>query len=380
MKCHDFLQKHCLSCDLLMHDYSTSIKIKEQQLANLFPDFVDKIKTSMVCSNGTEGTRNKAKLAVALVDGEIQFGFYDHGFQFKKLERCPLQSHAINDSLSAIKKLLIDYKIIPYDVIAKKGELKYLLITYSQNSNQLLLRFVLRSKESLDRLRKMTIDLLTLNPLVRVVTANIQNIHQAILEGEEEIVLTKNDSIFHLFDQYHLFQGPRSFFQTNTEMATLLYGQFQNELSQLNISTMLDLYCGVGAFSFYAEKFCKNVIGIEISKEAISYANQAKEKNKCTQLEFYALDAEEYLNQLDGHPFDAIVVNPPRRGLNEQIITQLIKLSPEYIFYSSCSVDTLARDFLMLKNNYHIKSLQIFDMFPFTSHFETLVVLVRKED
>lgn len=380
MKCHDFLQQHCLSCDLLSYDYLASIKIKEEKLARLFPNSLDKIKDSVICSNGAEGSRNKAKLAVALVGAEIQFGFYDHGAQFKKLEACPLQSNPINEALVAIKKLLHEYKIIPYDLNSKRGELKYLLITYSQSSNELLLRFVLRSKESLDRLRKLSLELLAINPLVKVVTANIQSVHQAILEGEEEIVLTEIDYISHQFDQYLLFQGPRSFFQTNTEIARLLYRQFQTELAGLDINTMLDLYCGVGAFSFYAAKNCKRVVGIEISKEAISYANLAKEKNQCAHLEFIALDAGEYLRRKNDEGFDAVVVNPPRRGLNEQIIAQLINLSPEYIFYSSCNVETLERDFLSLKNHYQTKSLQLFDMFPFTGHFETLTVLSKKKD
>lgn len=377
MKCHNFSNKHCLSCELLSHDYLSSIKIKEQKLAHLFPNHVDKIKVSVVCEQGTEGTRNKAKLAVALIEGEIEFGFYDNNLQFKKLEDCPLHAPAINDVLVGLKKQLAANKIIPYDLLLKKGELKYLLITYSESTNELLLRFVLRSKESLHRLKKLTVDLLALNPIVKVVTANIQNVHQAILEGDEEIVLTESDCISHHFGEYTLYQGPRSFFQTNTEMALQLYRQFQKELSVLSIHSFLDLYCGVGAFSFFAKKYCSDVVGVEISDAAIFYANKARDINGSEGIKFLAIDVELFLDKSISY-FDAVMVNPPRRGLNNSIIKKILKLAPAYLFYSSCNADTLHRDLEHLDSQYQIQSLQIFDMFPFTSHFETLVVLSKK--
>ncbi len=378
MKCQNFLHKHCLSCDLLSHDYLSSIKIKEQQLAHLFPGHIDKMKASIICDRGTEGSRNKAKLAVALSQGEIEFGFYDQRMQFKKLEDCPLHAPVINAILCMLKTQLTIHKITPYDLLLKKGELKYLLITYSESTNELLLRFVLRSTESLYRLKKLTLDLVALNPVVKVVTANIQPIHQAILEGDEEIVLTENDCIAHQFDQYLLFQGPRSFFQTNSTMALQLYRQLQKELSTLSIHSFLDLYCGVGAFSFFAEKYCSQVMGIEISAAAIAYANKAREINGSADIHFSVMDVEVFLRNQQTNRFDAIMVNPPRRGLNDSIITHLMRLAPTYLFYSSCNVETLHRDILHLETQYQLQSLQIFDMFPFVSHFETLAVLSTK--
>lgn len=378
MKCHNFLQKHCLSCDLLSHEYQSSVKIKEQSLSRLFPEYVSKIKASVICDHGAEGTRNKAKLAVAFINGVIEFGFYDSHRQFKKLEDCPLHASAINDALPAVKKLLVKYNIDPYDLSLKSGELKYLLITYSESTNELLLRFVLRSREAVDRLKKLTLELLALNSAIIVVTANIQGTHQAILEGDEEIVLTEVDCITHHFDEYSLFQGPRSFFQTNTAMALRLYRQFQTELSVLPVDTLLDLYCGVGAFSFFAKAHCSKVVGVEISDAAIFYANKALAKNNSVGIDFVVMDAEMFLKAEQASQFDAVLVNPPRRGLNDTIISHLKRLAPTYLFYSSCNVETLQRDICQLEVQYEIQSLQIFDMFPFTSHFETLVVLKAK--
>jgi 23S rRNA (uracil747-C5)-methyltransferase len=378
MKCFNFLQKHCLSCELLDRDYLASITHKEQTLSRLFPEHTANIKTSITCDTGAEGSRNKAKLAVAFVNKKITFGFYDSQMQFKELENCPLHAPAINDVLIPVKQLLNAHKILPYDVLLKKGELKYLLITYSESTNELLLRFVLRSKDSLHRFKKLTIDLLNLQPLIKVVTVNIQPKHQAILEGDDEIVLTESDYITHHFNPYFLLQGPRSFFQTNSAMAMKLYQQFQKELSTLPIHSFLDLYCGVGAFSIFAKQYCHTVVGVEISDAAIFYANKARELNNCHEINFSAMDVDAFLNSQKKAAFDAIMVNPPRRGLNDSIIAHLIRLAPAYLFYSSCNVVTLHRDIAQLESAYQIQSLQIFDMFPFTNHFETLAVLVKK--
>lgn len=375
MKCQHFVQKHCISCDLLSHDYLSSIKIKEQTLVRLFPEYLANIKAPVICHPRADGSRNKAKLAVAIIQNEIEFGFYDKNIQFKQLEDCPLHAPAINNILADLKQQISTHKIPPYDLSNKKGELKYLLITYSESTDELLVRFVLRSKESLDRLKKLTMDLVNQHPTIKVVTANIQGTHQAILEGEEEIVLTENDSIAHRFGDYTLFQGPRSFFQTNTAMALQLYQTFQQELSQLSVSTFLDLYCGVGAFSFFASRYCDHVTGVEISDAAIGYAQKAQALNSQADVNFLAMDVEAFLqHQQSGH-FAAMMVNPPRRGLNDTIIEHLIRLKPTYLFYSSCNADTLQRDLLQLKESYQIKSLQLFDMFPFSKHFETLVVM-----
>jgi 23S rRNA (uracil747-C5)-methyltransferase len=380
MKCNHYSTQHCLSCDLLAHDYLSSVAIKQQTLAALFPEYLDNIKPPVMVEGGADGQRNKAKLAVAIIGGEIEFGFYNQAFQFKKLEDCPLHAPAINAILGDLKKILSTYKIIPYDLFTKQGELKYVLITYSESSNELLLRFILRSSESLLRLKKLTAELLTLFENIKVVTANIQPIHQAILEGDKEEVLTERDYITHCFGEYTLLQGPRSFFQTNSQMALALYSQFQYQLSSLFVNHFLDLYCGVGAFSFFAARHCNKVVGIEISDAAIHFANTARLINKIDNVSFHALDVEKYLSSKLDIKVDAVMVNPPRRGLNENIIDQLIALDPKYIFYSSCNAHTLQRDVVKLKEKYQVVSLQLFDMFPFVSHFETLALLTRFND
>lgn len=379
MKCHHYIKKHCLSCDLLSLEYASSIQYKEAMLAHYFPEHTSKIKpTVMTEVNQQQGSRNKAKLAVVFNNDEIQFGFYDSAQQFKILEDCPLHAEPINQLLLDLKQALNQFDIKPYHLPTQSGELKFVIITYSESTNEILLRFVLRSTTSLNRLKSLTHAILQKQSRVKVVTANIQSKHQAILEGDEEIVLTPDDAIAHQFGDITLFQGPRSFFQTNSAMALKLYQHFQTELNALPVESLLDLYCGVGAFSYFSNKHCRKVVGVEISEAAITYAKRAQAMNDAKGIEFMAMDVEVCLKSLQAKKFDAFLVNPPRRGLNQSIINDILRLSPEYLFYSSCHIASLHRDYLHLEPQYEIASLQLFDMFPMTSHFETLMVLKKR--
>lgn len=377
MLCENFKQKHCLSCNLLDLSYPETILLKEKKLLSLFPEFDGEFKSSIACEKGATGSRNKAKLAVVKIKGEIEFGFYSHDKVFKKLENCPVHAPLLNEILVEIKPLLKEFNIVPYDIYEKKGELKYILSTYSESTQEILIRFVLRSKESFERMKKLSQKLQEKNSHVRVVTVNIQPEHKAILEGDEEIILTEKTSISHKFNNVILLQGARSFFQTNSYMAQKLYENLQNELKSRKVNSLLDLYCGVGAFSFFASKYVEQIVGIEISKEAIDFANQAKKINKLNSVEFHASDVKDFLKAHPETSFEAIIVNPPRRGLDLEITNQLLKLNPQTIFYSSCNALTMQRDIENLKSSYKLVSLQLFDMFAFVDHFETFAVLEK---
>jgi 23S rRNA (uracil747-C5)-methyltransferase len=273
-------------------------------------------KDPVTLENDCSGSRSKAKFAVFYEGDQITFGFTTKEGSGKALETCPLHFAGINDLLPVLKNLLNKYQIIPYDLKTKRGELKYLLI--SKSSEEFLVRFVLRSKESMDRLRKLSLELGQKLPEVKVVTANIQPIHQAIIEGEEEIILTEQKVIIHKFDEFQLALGARSFFQVTPEIARRLYDAISKEVREDKPISLIDLYCGVGAFSFYANRWCEDVTGVEISKEAIACAKESVLINE-SKIDFHALDVEDYL-KTNPRKFAAVLVNPPRRGLNSNII------------------------------------------------------------
>lgn len=375
MHCEYFDKKLCQSCSLLDQRLEDTLREKEQSLKNLFskfsPNYLDTIGLKKV-----EQSRTKAKFACFNSDSGMTFGFIDANLGVHELEQCPLHADGINKLLPYLKASLAKYSIPAYDLKSQKGELKFLIISKSSGQDEFLLRFVLRSKESLDRLRKMSLDLILNFSQIKVVSANIQSEHKAILEGEEEIVLTPTNSIIHQFDEFKLALGARSFFQVTPEIAKKLYFQVSEHIKIDRPSSVLDLFCGVGAFAFYASKWCPDVFGVEISKEAIECAEQSNRLNK-KNIQFESLDVEKFLVK-NQQQFEAVIVNPPRRGLGEKIVERLLSIEPNYIYYSSCNAETLYLDAEMLKARYELKSLQIFDMFPHTHHYETLAVFHRR--
>ncbi len=381
MKCHWFLTQHCKSCSLLDLSYLATIKNKDAELTSLFKGSHIQLQESIPC-DPISGSRNKAKFALRAQLGEIEFGFYDAQLNFKKLEECPLHLEGINGLLPELKAYLKQYNITPYDLTTKKGELKYVIISKSQQNQECLIRFIVRSKESLDRIRKLSSSWEETSPHGLVISVNIQPDHKAILEGDEEIVVSKKQRLDYQMGEVHLSLGAKSFFQVTPNIALKLYEKVRDLIQEHKIHSLLDLYCGVGAFSFFAAKSCENVLGVELSTEAIQAAIESKNKNQFTgRLNFKSLDVEQFLDnseELEGEFFEAILVNPPRRGLSPKIILNIKRLKPRLIIYSSCQAASLARDVKMFEDDYFIQSSQIFDMFPFTEHYETLMILVRK--
>jgi 23S rRNA (uracil747-C5)-methyltransferase len=377
MKCDYFASGKCRSCNLLDRSYGESLLVKENELREFFPDQVEVMQPTVKVAGEIGGSRNKAKLAVFDHEGKLTFGFYHSDGSYQELEQCPLHVVGINQVLAGLRDILNQFAIVPYDLKTKSGELKYLLISASGvgDAAELLLRFVLRSKKTLSRFEKALPEILAVSSLIKVVSVNIQPVHQAVLEGDEEIVLTDEKYITHQFDEFELTLGTRSFFQVTSEIALGLYNAVADEVKVDAPSSLLDLYCGVGAFSFFATRYCVDVVGVEISQEAIKCARISAGFNR-KDVTFLAMDVEKYLGEC-GREFDVVLVNPPRRGLNADILGMIVKMAPRVIYYSSCNVKTLRRDFEVVREFYQVRSLRVFDMFPFTGHFETLMCLVR---
>lgn len=167
----------------------------------------------------------------------------------------------------------------------------------------------------------------------------------------------------------------KSFFQVNIEMMKKLYETI-NKYSNFNENdSLLDLYSGVGTISLYLSKWVKSVTGIEVIKEAVDISNINKKLNNINNVKFICNKVENVINSID--VCDVVVVDPPRKGLDNKVIDKLLKLKPKNIIYVSCNPDTLIRDIKLL-NNYKINRCTLVDMFPNTYHVECVVLLQRK--
>ena len=219
----------------------------------------------------------------------------------------------------------------------------------------------------------------SLIPALKVVTVNILPIHAALVEGDEEIVITEQTTLPMLVGDVELHLGPRSFSQTNTGVASALYRQVTLWARESGATSLWDLYCGVGGFALHAALGgIERVSGVEISPEAIASAQRtAADAGVSDRVTFMAADAAQWAfdQGIDATP-EAIVVNPPRRGIGEAFAEWINDSHARYVIYSSCNPKSLARD-LKRMPNYAPLQARLFDMFPHTEHMECAVLLEK---
>lgn len=375
MHCDLFDAHHCRSCQWLDTPYPQQLAAKQAQLANLL-DGLPVAEWQEPVSSVQQGFRNKAKMVVS---GSVErpiLGITPAAGEPVDLCGCPLYPAPFAPVFAILKQFIARAGLTPYNIARRRGELKFLLLTASQVDGGLMLRFVLRSTAKLDQLRAALPWLQTEIPQLKVISVNLQPVHMAILEGDTEILLTEGDSLEERLNGIPLFMRPRSFFQTHPLMAAQLYATARQWVNPLQITALWDLFCGVGGFGLHCATPGRQLTGIEISPEAIASARQSAGILGLDKVEFQALDSTKFAVAHDAIP-DLVLVNPPRRGIGQQLCDYLHHMAPRWILYSSCQASTLARDLHALPD-YRIIKAQLFDMFPHTAHYETLVLLEHR--
>lgn len=358
----------CRSCGWIDLSYADQLKTKTAQLHEFLEPFKPNEWLKPIPSP-IKGFRNKAKMVASPSDAGVVLGLSEE----ESLIGCPLYPEPMQRALENVQLWLRDLGIKAYDIKKKKGELKYVLLTRSAHNGSMMLRFVLRTHGAIARLKKEVDALLSKTPDLKVVTVNIQPVHMAILEGEEEIFLTEETRLEERFNGIPLFIRPKSFFQTNPDVAAKLYKGAAEWVNETKPKILWDLFCGTGGFALHCAEPDREIIGIEIENESIECARDSAERIGFENLRFQALDAASFSAET-GQKADVIIVNPPRRGLGEQLCKWLGRVAPERILYSSCNAQSLAKDLEWL-DSYTCKKVQLYDMFPHTGHYETLVLL-----
>lgn len=374
MHCEKYATGQCHSCQWLTLTPEQQIIEKQSQLQALLPAIDTSLFKPPV--TGPQTTfRNKAKMVVSGSVEKPILGIVGRDGQGVDLTDCPLYPDAFSDVFSAIIPFIARAGLTPYNIERKRGELKYILLTQSRHTGQFMLRFVLRSDKKLEQLKKALPWLQEQLPQLTVITANMQPVHMAILEGEQEIFLTKEQTLREEFNQVPLFIRPQSFFQTNPIVAAKLYQTAREWVKALDIHSLWDLFCGVGGFGLHCAEKDTRLTGIEISAPAIASAQQSADELGLKHVEFKALDSTRFATANQDIP-QLILVNPPRRGIGKELCDFLSHVQPEYILYSSCNAQTMAQD-LQLLAGYQVCKVQLFDLFPHTAHYEVLTLLKR---
>ncbi|CAI1768327.1 23S rRNA (uracil(747)-C(5))-methyltransferase RlmC [Serratia liquefaciens] len=374
MHCALYTAGTCRSCQWLEKPYPQQLTDKQHHLQSLLAER-DVAHWLAPIAGEQSAFRNKAKMVVSGSVERPLLGMLHRDGTPVDLSGCPLYPASFAPMFAVLKSFIARAGLTPYNVARKRGELKYLLLTESTHSGGVMLRFVLRSESKLAQLRAALPWLQQQLPQLRVISANIQPVHMAIMEGELEIPLTEQQALEEQFNQVPLYIRPQSFFQTNPKVAAELYATARDWVRALGIESMWDLFCGVGGFGLHCAQTDTRLTGIEISAEAIACARQSAKTLGLQQVNFQALDSTKFATA-EGSVPQLVLVNPPRRGIGKDLCDYLNQMAPGYILYSSCNAETMVKDIGMLPD-YRIERVQLFDMFPHTAHYEVLTLLVR---
>lgn len=371
MQCAYYDAAACRSCSELPTAYDVQLAAKEASCRELLGEHVQRpgITWLSAVASAEQSFRNKAKMVVAGSVDAPTLGILDPRGAGVDLRGCPLYSPAMHEVLAVLAGYVTRAGLTPYDVGSRRGELKHLLVTESPDG-EFMVRCVLRSSEALPRIRKHLDALLTEEPRIAVVSVNFQPDHKAVLEGEHEAVLTERETLPMRVNDVVLHLRPRSFFQTNTTVAAALYRQAMAWADRTQPTSVLDLYCGVGGFALHLATPGRDVVGVEVSEEAVASATLSAQGAGIAAT-FRCGDAA--AADLD---FDLVVVNPPRRGIGPDLAARLDDSRVRHAIYSSCNAASLARD-LSAMASWTVVEARLLDMFAHTTHYEVAVLLER---
>ena len=376
MQCDHFDADRCRSCTLLAQPYPAQVDDKQSRAQALLGATADVIWLPPLTS-AESGFRNKAKMVVTGTADEPVLGILGPHGAGVDLRDCPLHIISVQDALPVLARFITLARLTPYDVAKRAGELKYLLVTGSPDG-ELMVRFVLRSTEALARIRKHLPWLTETLPSARVVSVNLHPEHKAVLEGDQEILLTAADALPMRLNDVVLHLRPQSFFQTNTDVAAALYRQVSSWVDDLAPGSLWDLYCGVGGFALHCAAPGREVVGIETSTEAVASARLSAVALGPGGPHFEVGDATAFAlgAVARGSTAEVVVVNPPRRGIGTALAEWLETSTARAIVYSSCNVESLAQDLARMPS-WRVRRAQVLDMFPQTTHDEVLTLLTR---
>lgn len=373
MLCHHFDAGRCRSCSWLGLPYDAQLVDKQRTVEGLLGghrglDWREPVASAQL------GFRNKAKMVVSGTVDEPTLGILDPAGGGVDLRDCPLHTPGIGAALPVLAGFVRRARLTPYDVPARRGELKHVLVTESPDG-ELMVRFVLRSQEPVARIRKHLPALREALSALAVASVNLQPEHKAILEGDRELLLTEQETLTMRVAGLDLHLRPQSFFQTNTEMAAKLYERGRAWVAEVGPATVWDLYCGVGGFALAVAGAGVEVTGIEVSREAVASATLSAAEAGLPRVRFEAGDATAYALAAIAPP-DLVVVNPPRRGIGSELAGWLEASGVRHVLYSSCNARTLAQDLARMPSLRPARG-QLLDMFPNTAHYEVLTLLER---
>lgn len=378
--------KRCGGCNLRHVKYDETLKIKQ----NLVQSLVNKTLKNKIKVKETIGMenpyyyRNKAQFPIGKdKENNVVMGvFANRTHEIIPIEECFIQNKEIQKLSKFILEFIKENDISVYDETSRKGLIRHIVTKIGIKTNEIMCIIVINGKE-IPKEKELTMQIIKKFPNVKTIVKNINTKNTNVIMGEKNEKIYGDGYIEDKLGEYTFKISPHSFYQVNPVQAEKLYSIGVEAANINKEDVVFDLYCGIGTISLFMAKYAKKVYGVEIVEQAIKDAKENAKINNIKNTEFIAGDTQLILDDLINNKKimpNIVMVDPPRKGLDNRSVENILKIMPNRFVYISCNPATLVRDLAKFEEMYEIKSIQPVDMFPFTSHVECVAVLYTKEN
>ena len=374
----------CGGCVFWHMDYACELEQKRRRVQDAlfriggvhFPDL------QITGSDSIYGYRNKVQFPVQSQNGKAAAGFYKAGTHTViPIANCKIQPEAAETIRAAILSWMTRENVPAYDERTHKGLVRHIYLRCGKASGQTLVCLVANCAE-LPKRKSLVRTILEAKPDVTGIVVNYNTQKGNVILGSCFETLYGEGCLEDELLGLTFRLSPAAFYQVNHDQAERLYQKAIELAGFTGDETALDLYCGSGTITLCLAKHVKTVYGVEIVPAAIADAKENAQRNGVANAKFLCADAGQAAQQFAREQIkpDVIVVDPPRKGVSEDVIEAMAAMAPSRIVYVSCDPATLARDIARLREKgYEAKKAHCFDLFPRCAHVETVALLEREK-
>lgn len=366
----------CGGCALMHMDYAEQLRTKTQIVTDALErlgGFAGVEVQPAIGMNEPWRYRNKGSFPIGRVDGAVSFGFYaERSHRLIPLYDCPIEDARITAIARTVTEWAYRNRVPVYDETTGKGCLRACVVRVTSTGERMAVVVTKGELPAKDALLRML--------HVESLYHNRNDKNTNVIFGDRFTLLSGAPQLIEAQGDLRFYVSPQSFLQVNPVQTRALYGEAIRLLDPKPGETIADVYCGIGTISLAIAGHASRVIGIECVPEAIADAKRNAALNDLRNTEFICGLAEDVLPALvqNGTRPDAIVIDPPRKGCEEQVLSAIDKSGVNRVVYVSCNPATLARDAKLLTSfGFSIDRVQPVDMFPHTQHVETVVIFTQ---
>ena len=374
------VSKKCGGCQLTNMTYEEQLSYKQAKVIRLLGRFGH--VNEIVSTGRPFYYRNKVQAAFGRTrGGEIVSGVYQSStHNIVKVDSCLLEDQRADAIIVNVRKMLREFGLTVFDERNQKGFLRHVLVKAAQGTGEIMVVLVTGTREFKSK-NAFCEALIKRHPEITTILQNVNNRFTSLVLGEEEHVLYGDGYITDELLGKRFRISSRSFYQINYEATKILYKKVIEFAGLTGKECVIDAYAGVGTIGMLCADFAREVLSVELNKDAVADAKKNAKLNDLHNITFVCADATEFLTGFarEKEKADVVIMDPPRAGSTVQFMKSVCTLAPERIVYVSCNPETLARDLhWFVQNGYKVKKIQPVDMFPNTNHVETVVRLSRQ--